>query len=81
MKESDVKRLETAIRNLKTVQKSLSKVWVNTSRSMESMPCIYNTDARSLVSTYVGEMVMKVAAAQRYVADLTNIFIKELKIE
>ena len=81
MKETDFKRLETAIRNLKTVEKSLNKVYEHTYKSMESMPCIYNTDEKALVATYVGEMVSKVRVAKVYVADLTKIFIKELKTE
>lgn len=81
MKETDFKRLETAIRNLRTVEKSLTKVYEHTYKSMESMPCIYNTDAKELVATYVGEMVGKVRAAKRYVTDMTIIFIKELKTE
>lgn len=85
MKESDVKRLETAVRNLKTVEKSLMKVYEHTYNSMESMPCIYAckdcSDVTSQVSMYVGEMVAKVRAAKVYVEDFTCIFIKELKIE
>lgn len=81
MKETDFKRLETAIRNLKTVEKSLNKVLEHTSKSMETMPCIYNTCVKVQVALYVCEMVSKVKAARVYVSDLTTIFIKELKTE
>ena len=81
MKESDMKRLETAIRNLKTVEKSLMKVWLNTSNSKESIPCMNNPGLKSWVSMYVGEMVVKVETAREYIADKTEYFIKQLKIE
>lgn len=76
-----MKRLETAIRNLKTVEKSLMKVWLNTSNSKESIPCMNNPELKSWVSVYVGEMVVKVEAAKQYIADKTEYFIKQLKIE
>ena len=76
-----MKRLETAIRNLKTVEKSLMKVWINTSNSKESIPCMNNPELKSWVSMYVGEMVVKVEATKQYIEDKTEYFIKQLKIE